>query len=91
MNIKFSSSARKFIEKSGKREQEKIRLKIKMLLQTIEESGFIPFQELHIRKLKGEWQGFYRMRIGAIRVIFRIDREQRVIYVYDIDYRGSVY
>ncbi len=31
------------------------------------------------------------MRSGKIRVIFRIDKEDDVLLVYEIDYRGDVY
>jgi len=58
---------------------------------SIEETGLIPYQELNIRKLKGEWQGFYRIRVGRIRIILRIDRNEKTIFVYDIDFRGDVY
>ncbi|SPF33081.1 conserved hypothetical protein [Syntrophobacter sp. SbD1] len=32
-----------------------------------------------------------RIRLGKIRVIFRIDKEEDVLLVYEIDYRGDVY
>ena len=50
------------------------------------EEGIIPFREMNIKKLKGEWRGFYRMRLGKIRVIFRIDIEKDKLIIYEIDY-----
>jgi len=32
-----------------------------------------------------------RMRIGRIRVIFRIDRENQELMIYEMDFRGEVY
>ncbi len=55
------------------------------------EEGIIPFRELNIKKLKGEWRGFYRMRLGKIRVISRIDIEKDKLIIYEIDYRGDAY
>ncbi len=91
MKIKFSKSALKFIEKLKEREKEKVRLKLKSLFISLEEQGIIPFKELDIKKLDGKWYGFFRMRIGKIRVIFKIDKENQLLLVYEIDFRGSIY
>jgi mRNA interferase RelE/StbE len=60
-------------------------------VSTIEAQGIIPFKELDVKRLEGEWKGFLRMRSGRVRVIFRIDKEEDVFLVYGIDYRGDVY
>ena len=44
-----------------------------------------------LRKLVGNWKGYYRIRIGQIRVIFKVFKEDREIYVERIDFRGSIY
>jgi mRNA interferase RelE/StbE len=44
-----------------------------------------------IRKLKGEWKGFYRLKIGQIRVIFSIDDKNKILKVHEIGFRGDVY
>ncbi|PSB14486.1 hypothetical protein C7B76_16105 [filamentous cyanobacterium CCP2] len=46
---------------------------------------------MDIKRLKGEWQGFLRMRVGKIRIVFRIDAESDELQVYDIDFRGNIY
>lgn len=61
------------------------------MLNFIENQKVIPFQELDIKKLKGNWQGFIRMRVGKIRVIFTINDGQNELLVYAIDFRGDVY
>ena len=91
MKIEFSRSALKFIEKLGKKDKEKVRLKIKSLLISIEVQGIIPFRELDIKKLNGEWAGFFRMRVGKIRTIFKIDKDNKILLIYEIDFRGSIY
>jgi mRNA interferase RelE/StbE len=53
--------------------------------------GVIPFTELDIKKMKGDWEGFYRLRIGKNRVIFTLDSDSRDIEVYVIGARGDVY
>lgn len=90
MRIKFSRNAVKFLEKITEKDNERIRQKMRALVLSIEEQGIIPFREMDIKKLSGEWFEFFRMRIGKIRVIFRIDRGKDEILVYEIDFRGDV-
>ena len=90
MKIKFSKSAVKFLEKQNEKTKERIRLKLKGLTLTIE-SGIIPFRDMNIKRLHGEWKDFMKLRIGRIRVIFRIDKQKDEIYIYEIDYRGGIY
>jgi mRNA interferase RelE/StbE len=91
VRIRFHNRAVKFLEKLDEKDREKIRLKLKALLAAIESQGIIPFKELDIKRLEGEWKGFLRMRIARIRIIFRIDKENDVLLVYEIDHRGDVY
>lgn len=90
MRIRFSKSSKKFLEKATRKKEEKIRSLLNTLAQAIENS-FIPFNELKIKKLEGKWKGYYRMRMNGIRIIYRIDKENDEILVYEIDFRGSVY
>lgn len=91
MRVRFHSRAVKFLDKLDEKDRERIRLKLKFLVTTIERQGVIPFEELDVKRLEGTWSGFLRMRSRNIRVIFRIDREDDVLLVYEIDYRGDVY
>jgi mRNA interferase RelE/StbE len=56
-----------------------------------DEQGVIPFAELDIKKLKGDWDGFFRLRVGKIRIIFTVDSDANELLVYEIDFRGDVY
>ncbi|MFH1336303.1 MAG: type II toxin-antitoxin system RelE/ParE family toxin [Candidatus Zixiibacteriota bacterium] len=44
-----------------------------------------------VKSMMGEWKGYYRIRIGDIRIIFWIDRKLKTIYVDHIGARGNVY
>ncbi len=44
-----------------------------------------------IRKLKGDWAEFYRIRKGKLRIITAFDFENHSVLVERIDWRGSVY
>ncbi len=92
MRVKFSKRALKFLDRLKEKDKEKVRLKLKVLITSITDKGIIPFKKLKIKQLKGEWKGFLRMRSGKIRIIFRIDKEEGIILIYDeIDFRGDIY
>ena len=91
MELFLSKEAVKFLEKLSVKEAEKIREKLAALLNAIESEGIIPFNELDIKSLKGDWKGFLRMRVGKTRIIFRIDAEADRLQVHDIDFRGNIY
>jgi mRNA interferase RelE/StbE len=58
----------------------------------LETEGVIPFTELDIKKLKGQWDGYFRLRVGQIRVIFTvIDSEIEILLIQDIGFRGGIY
>lgn len=46
---------------------------------------------LDIKKLKGEWSGFYRIRDGKIRIIIEFQFDNYKAYIEEIDWRGNVY
>ena len=91
MAVRFRKQAIKFLEKSNPQEIENIRSSIKLINVAIEEQGIIPFTELDIKKMKGDWKGYYRLRIGKNRVIFTVDFDLRDIIIYAIGARGDIY
>ncbi len=44
-----------------------------------------------IKKMKGGWKNYYRIRQGKIRIIVRFDSGERIAYVERIGWRGKVY
>jgi len=91
MKLRFSKSAVKFLAKIDTKDVNRIRAKLASLLHLIEEQGIIPFTELDIKKLKGDWDGFFRLRVGKIRIIFTVDFDADEVLVYEVDFRGNVY
>jgi mRNA interferase RelE/StbE len=91
MAVKFRKKAIKFLEKANPEEVENIREQLNQMFVALNEQGIIPFTELDIKKMKGDWEGFYRLRIGKIRIIFTVDINSREIEVYMIGVRGDVY
>ncbi len=60
------------------------------LKKALEELAHDPFRP-GVKAMVGEWRGYYRLRVGNLRVIFWVDRESRTIYVDYIGPRGDVY
>lgn len=91
MAIKFRKKASKFLEKANLEDAERIQEKLNLLITMVEDHRILPFIELDIKKMKGEWEGFYRLRIGNIRVIFSVNLDCAEVEVYAIGTRGDVY
>jgi mRNA interferase RelE/StbE len=91
MAVKFRKEAINFLQKASPEDAARIQSQLNQLLVAVEEQGFIPFMDLDIKKMKGEWEGFYRLRIGKIRVIFSLSNDSDDIEVYIIGARGDVY
>jgi len=83
--IDYSRDAEKFIEKQNIRvevREELGKFFMKMKGENI---------NLDLKKLSGEWEGYYRLRKGRIRIIFEPNRIYKVLFVDRIDFRGDVY
>ena len=91
MAIKFRKNAIKFLEKANLEDAEKIQEKIFQLLYFVEEQAIIPFTELDIKKMKGDGEGFYRLRIGKIRIVFTVNTQSGEVEIFTIGARGDVY
>lgn len=91
MAIKFRKKAIKFLEKANPEDVENIREQINQIVIAVEDQGIIPFTELDIKKMKGDWEGFYRLPIGKNRLIFTVDIDSKNIEIYAIGTRGDVY
>jgi mRNA interferase RelE/StbE len=92
MEVRFSKRAVKYLKKLDAKTAERIREKILQLLSMLEAEGIIPFNELDIKKLKGQWDGYFRLRVGQIRVIFTlVGKAMEILLIYDINVRGSIY
>jgi mRNA interferase RelE/StbE len=91
MAIKFRKPAVKFIEKADPDTLSRIQEKLSQLVTTVEEQSIIPFTELDIKQMKGEWEGLYRLRVGKIHLIFTVDIMSGDVEVYAIGSRGDIY
>ena len=44
-----------------------------------------------MKKLKGKWKGYHRIRIGETRIILKVEQEFNRITIDTIDFREGVY
>ena len=45
---------------------------------------------LDIKSMQGNWRGYYRIRLGQIRFIFRIV-DNSIVFIEEANFRGKVY
>ncbi|MBI4810660.1 MAG: hypothetical protein HY800_04320 [Ignavibacteriales bacterium] len=46
---------------------------------------------IDVKRLRGEWKGFYRIRAGKLRIIVEFDFDIKKAFIEAIDWRGEVY
>lgn len=84
--IDFSKDSLKFLETNNLKEDFIID-KIKLALRKFKGEDI----NIDIKKLKGEWEGFFRIRSGKMRIILEFQFENFRVYVEKIDWRGGAY
>lgn len=50
-----------------------------------------PFFGSNIKKLKGEFEGLYRYRVGRYRIFYKIEDDKILVIILDIDDRKDAY
>jgi len=83
--VEYSKEAEKFIEKQDVHTEVIEQLK-KFLIKIT--GGNV---NIDLKKLVGNWDGYYRLRKGRLRIIFEVNKNERVLFVEKIDFRGDVY
>lgn len=85
MDIRYSKSARKAIEKYDKHTKQRIKHGIENLLLEPPEGD--------IKALQGFSDNRMRLRIGKYRIVYRYDNDGiiKVLFIMDIDSRGGIY
>jgi len=84
--IDFSASSLKFLKKNNL-EENFIIDKIKLTLRKFKGENV----NINVKRLSGEWERFYRIRSGRLRIIIEFQFEQNRAYIEEIDWRGNVY
>lgn len=46
---------------------------------------------IDIKKMKGLWEGFYRIRKGKWRIVAEFNFDTNSVFIENIDWRGNIY
>ncbi|MFQ5787197.1 MAG: type II toxin-antitoxin system RelE/ParE family toxin [Thermodesulfobacteriota bacterium] len=84
--ISFSKDSLDFIRQNNLKESNVIE-RVKLALRKFRGERV----NINIKKLGGEWEGFYRIRSGKLRIILEFRFEHYQVYIEKIDWRGNVY
>lgn len=85
-SINYSKSSNKFLEKQPQIKNEIFDEINKFIRKLNGETVNINF-----KKLTGDWDGFYRIRKGKIRIVVKVNKSESAVIIFDIDFRGSIY
>lgn len=86
LKIELSKQADEFIEREGITDDE-----IFSMIQKFINYAKGLDENIDVKKMKGKWKGYHRIRIGKIRMLLRMNFKERTIFIDRVDYRGSVY
>ena len=82
----FSQESQKFLKTNKITEDEIIEI-IRKTVRKFQGENI----NIDIRKLKGEWLGFYRIRKGNLRIITEFNFDKCSVLIEKIDWRGEAY
>jgi mRNA interferase RelE/StbE len=83
--IEYLPGAKKELEKIDKLWQRKIKNSLQMLTENP------VLLKNKIKKPKGKYKDYFRLRVGNYRVIFRVEKKKLVILVVRIAHRKEIY
>ncbi len=84
--IRISKQADKFMKQNNIKDEEIVELVKKLI-------NFLKGEEenIDIKKLKGDWKGYYRVKRGKKRIILKLDFDIKIVFIDKIDFRGDAY
>ncbi|KFL33193.1 MULTISPECIES: type II toxin-antitoxin system RelE/ParE family toxin [unclassified Sulfurospirillum] len=85
----FSIAETKTFEKVKATLDAKLYLKIKTIVYPQLREN--PFFGTNIKKLKGEFEGYYRYRLGNYRLFYSVEQEKVMVFIVDVKHRQSAY
>lgn len=79
------------VEKFIRRLDRETQARINIAFEYIVRSPFRHENPTTIKPLHGKKKGLFRYRVGNLRFIYQVDREERIINIVQIDNRGDIY
>ena len=59
--------------------------------KAIESISRNPLEGLHIKRLRGTHEGKYRYAVGDLRIVYRVNSEEKTVLIEAIGPRGDIY
>lgn len=81
--IGFSDEAKRDLKKLSKKDTERIFVKAG-LLNNYQNNN-------NVKKLSGELEDYFRLRVGKLRLIFEVDNKVKRIKIVEVSFRKEVY
>jgi mRNA interferase RelE/StbE len=83
--IRYSKQAMKFLSKNS-------RLNVDVyIIKAIKRVFFQEDTNIDVKKMKGGWKGYYRIKEGDLRIILDFKKDEAIAYVYRVGWRGNIY
>lgn len=91
MNYKahFTKKAHKVLRELKKKDRDRTLKALRNMLDYY--AGQEHITKPDVKKLRGKYKGILRLRVGEMRVIFKISGKELVVLVMDIVSRGDAY
>ncbi len=85
----FQIAEAKTFEKQKKHIDSKLYSKIKNIVYPQLRPN--PFHGANIKKLKGEFEGYYRYRVGNYSLFYLIENEKVLVVIFNLKHRNNAY
>jgi mRNA interferase RelE/StbE len=83
VEVELSSAAKRDMHRLDKQVARRIVSRLFWLAENMDTITPMP--------LKGEWAGFFKLRVGAYRVLYEIIEEESLVFVLRIGHRREIY
>jgi mRNA interferase RelE/StbE len=64
---------------------------VRRINKAIEAMSNNPFEGPHIKRLRGTHEGKYRYAAGDLRIVYRVNEEEKIILIEAMGPRGDIY
>jgi mRNA interferase RelE/StbE len=87
--FQFSKQAEKFLAKTPLISKDEVKEALAKAIAMLEKESSV---SIDVKPLHGEYKGYYRLRKGILRVVFRYENNTLIIVsVLSVGTRGSIY
>ena len=86
--VEIGKQSEKFLDNNSPDIRDIVYDKIRNVIEWLENKNNLI---VDLKKLKGAYLGFYRIRACKVRIIISIDKINHIIKIQNINFRGNIY